>query len=431
MEIKRDRYIERLRIRKHNGMVKVITGIRRCGKSYLLNNLFYDDLLKSGVDKSHIIKFAFDSESDLSLIGEDYYEVVMKNKKINPRKFSKYIRSQIKDNDMYYLLLDEVQNLLGFEYVLNGYLREDNLDVYVTGSNSKFLSTDVITEFAGRGDVVHVLPLSFSEYYQVNNSDTALKDYMNYGGLPAVALMESHEQKSEYLKNQMKNVYLRDIVLRNNLYNDRDLNDLINIVASGISSLTNPSKLSNTFKSIKKANISPITIDKYLDFAQEAFIISKVNRYDIKGNKYIYTPYKIYFEDVGLRNAQINFRQIEYNHIMENIIYNELRYRGFDVDVGLVEQREVDINNGHEDRKFLEIDFVANLADKRYYIQSAFDIPSWKKLEQESRPFDKIDDSFKKILIVRDLEHSSSRSNKGYLMLGLKYFLLNYDSLDL
>ncbi len=375
MEIKRDKYLQMLNIRKHNGLIKVITGIRRCGKSYLLNTIFYKNLLANGVKEDHIIRFAFDSADDLRLIGEDLQELAEKKQKVNPNKFTDYMSKQIIDSDMYYLLLDEVQNLGGFETVLNGYLRKANLDVYVTGSNSKFLSKDIITEFAGRGDEIHVLPLTFSEFYSVYNGtkEEAFDEYIVYGGLPAVALMNTDEQKIKYLQTQISNVYLRDIVLRHNLASDRDLGELIDILASGISSLTNPSKLADTFRSVKKASLSAVTIDKYIDYMEEAFILSKVKRYDVKGKKYIGTPYKIYFEDVGLRNARINFRQNESTHIMENILYNELRYRGFNVDVGVVETREKD-DAGKEIRKQLEIDFVANKGSKRYYIQSAYAI---------------------------------------------------------
>jgi len=429
MEIKRNKYLDMLKIRKHNGFVKVITGIRRCGKSYILNNIFYEDLLQCGVAEDHIIKFAFDSAKDLSLIGEDLQELYKKKEKVNPKKFMAYIESKIVDKEMYYLLLDEVQLLDCFESVLNGYLREKNLDVYVTGSNSKFLSSDVLTEFAGRGDEVYVLPLSFSEFYASYNGslEYAFDDYMVYGGLPAVALMQTPEQKALYLKTQIKNVYLKDIVDRYNLSGDENLEELLNIIASGISTLTNPTKLENTFKSVKKSKISANTIDSYIKYMKEAFIISKAQRYDIKGKKYINTPYKLYFEDVGLRNAQLDFRQIENTHIMENVIYNELRYRGYLVDVGVVETRET--ANGITERKQLEIDFVANLGSKRYYIQSAYDIPNEEKMQQETKPFDKANDSFKKIIIV-ERSMKPRRTEKGYLMMGVKEFLLDVNSLE-
>lgn len=430
MEIKRDKYLEMLQIRRHNGFIKVITGIRRCGKSYLMNDIFYEKLRQEGVDESHIIKFAFDSAEDLLLIGEDLQDLFINKKKVDPKKFMMFISQRMIDNDMYYLLLDEVQNLGCFEAVLNGYLRKKNMDVYVTGSNSKFLSSDVLTEFAGRGDEIHVLPLSFSEFYAnyQDGLDYAFDDYMIYGGLPAVALMKTSEQKSSYLKTQLQNVYLKDLVERNNLNSDENIGELLDIIASGISSLTNPTKLANTFKSIKNTSLSALTIDRYITYMQQAFILSKVNKYDVKGKKYISTPYKIYFEDVGLRNARFDFRQIEETHLMENIIYNELRYRGYNVDVGFVETREnID---GTLKRKQLEIDFVANQGNKRYYIQSAYDIPNEEKMKQETKSLDNIDDSFKKIIVVRN-SIKPRRNEKGYLIVGLKEFLLDPNSLEL
>lgn len=430
MEIKRDKYLEMLQIRRHNGFIKVITGIRRCGKSYLMNDIFYEKLRQEGVDESHIIKFAFDSAEDLLLIGEDLQDLFINKKKVDPKKFMTFISQRMIDNDMYYLLLDEVQNLGCFEAVLNGYLRQKNMDVYVTGSNSKFLSSDVLTEFAGRGDEIHVLPLSFSEFYAnyQDGLDYAFDDYMIYGGLPAVALMKTSEQKSSYLKTQLQNVYLKDLVERNNLNSDENIGELLDIIASGISSLTNPTKLANAFKSIKNTSLSALTIDRYITYMQQAFILSKVNKYDVKGKKYINTPYKIYFEDVGLCNARLDFRQIEETHLMENIIYNELRYRGYNVDVGFVETREnID---GTLKRKQLEIDFVANQGNKRYYIQSAYDIPNEEKMKQETKSLDNIDDSFKKIIVVRN-SIKPRRNEKGYLIVGLKEFLLDPNSLEL
>lgn len=430
MEIKRDKYLEMLQIRRHNGFIKIITGIRRCGKSYLMNDIFYEKLRQEGVDESHIIKFAFDSAEDLLLIGEDLQDLFINKKKVDPKKFMTFISQRMIDNDMYYLLLDEIQNLGCFEAVLNGYLRQKNMDVYVTGSNSKFLSSDVLTEFAGRGDEIHVLPLSFSEFYAnyQDGLDYAFDDYMIYGGLPAVALMKTSEQKSSYLKTQLQNVYLKDLVERNNLNSDENIGELLDIIASGISSLTNPTKLANTFKSIKNTSLSALTIDRYITYMQQAFILSKVNKYDVKGKKYINTPYKIYFEDVGLCNARLDFRQIEETHLMENIIYNELRYRGYNVDVGFVETREnID---GTLKRKQLEIDFVANQGNKRYYIQSAYDIPNEEKMKQETKSLDNIDDSFKKIIVVRN-SIKPRRNEKGYLIVGLKEFLLDPNSLEL
>ena len=430
MEIKRDKYVEMLQIRKNNGFVKVITGIRRCGKSYLLNELFYNKLIKDGIKKDHIIRFAFDSAKDLLLIGEDLQENIIQKRKVNPKKFMNYISQKIVDQDTYYILLDEVQNLDCFEVILNSYLRQNNLDIYVTGSNSKFLSSDILTEFRGRGDEIHVLPLSFSEFYASYNEDKtyALDDYMIYGGLPAIVSMKTHEQKISYLKTQLKNVYIKDLVERHNLNSDENISDLLDIIASGISSLTNPSKLSNTFKSVKHEILSPTTINNYIDYMQEAFILSKVKRYDVKGKKYIDTPYKIYFEDIGLRNARLDFRQIEETHLMENVIYNELRYRGYNIDVGVINTRET--TNNLSERKQLEIDFVANQGNKRYYIQSAYDIPDEEKMNQETKSFDKVNDSFKKIIVInKDIR--PRRSEKGYLIISIKEFLLNPNSLEL
>lgn len=430
MEIKRDKYLQMLQIRRHNGFVKVITGIRRSGKSYLLNDIFYDYLKRDGIDNKHIIKFAFDSADDLLLIGEDLQELTLMKRKVDPKKFMNYISSQIVDDNMYYLLLDEIQNLGCFETVLNGYLRKKNMDIYVTGSNSKFLSRDVLTEFRGRGDEIHVLPLSFSEFYASYQDDTnyALDDYMIYGGLPAAALMKSSEQKMSYLKTQLKNLFIKDIVDRHHLGSDENLEELFDIIASGISSLTNPTKLSNTFKSVKNVSLSAPTINNYINYMEEAFIVSKAKKYDVKEKKYIDTPYKIYFEDVGLRNARLNFRQIEETHLMENIIYNELRYRGYNVDVGIIDIRE-NVNGSYE-RRQLEIDFVANQGNKRYYIQSAFDIPNEDKMKQETKSFDKTNDSFKKIIILGK-SMRPRRTEKGYLLIGIKEFLLDPNSLDL
>ena len=430
MEIKRDKYLQMLQIRRHNGFVKVITGIRRSGKSYLLNDIFYDYLKRDGIDNKHIIKFAFDSADDLLLIGEDLQELTLMKRKVDPKKFMNYISSQIVDDNMYYLLLDEIQNLGCFETVLNGYLRKKNMDIYVTGSNSKFLSRDVLTEFRGRGDEIHVLPLSFSEFYASYQDDTnyALDDYMIYGGLPAAALMKSSEQKMSYLKTQLKNLFIKDIVDRYHLGSDENLEELFDIIASGISSLTNPTKLSNTFKSVKNVSLSAPTINNYINYMEEAFIVSKAKKYDVKGKKYINTPYKIYFEDVGLRNARLNFRQIEETNLMENIIYNELRYRGYNVDVGIIDIRE-NVNGSYE-RRQLEIDFVANQGNKRYYIQSAFDIPNEDKMKQETKSFDKTNDSFKKIIILGK-SMRPRRTEKGYLLIGIKEFLLDPNSLDL
>lgn len=430
MEIKRDKYLNDLIIRKNNGLVKIITGIRRSGKSYLLNNLFYDYLLKCGVNDDHIIKFAFDSADDLDLIGEDFIELEKNEQKVNPKKFLTYIKSKILDGETYYLLLDEVQNLGSFESVLNGYLREKNIDIYVTGSNSKFLSSDIITEFEGRGDEIHILPLSFSEYISIfdGSKDEAYEQYSMFGGLPLVALMSNNEQKSKYLITQLEKVYLKDIITRNGLKVDSNIRELLDVIASNISSYTNPTKLEDSFRSLKKVSIARSTIETYINYFIDSYLISKSIKYNIKGKKYIDTPYKLYFEDIGLRNAKLEFRQIETTHIMENIIYNELRYRGFNVDVGVVESRERE--NGKELRKYYEIDFVATLGSKKYYIQSAYDIPNQDKWLQETKSFDKITDSFKKIIIVRN-PIVPRQSEKGYLIISLFDFLLNQNSLEL
>lgn len=430
MLIERKRYLDKLIIRKHNGFIKVITGIRRCGKSYLLNNLFYNHLIEEGVNLDHIIRFAFDSADDLSLIGESLIDIDNEKRKVDPVRFMSYISSKINDQNIYYLLLDEVQNLGSFESVLNGYLRKENLDIYVTCSSSKFLSSDVITEFEGRGDEIHVLPLSFKEFYQVYNGniDEAFDEYSLYGGLPAICSLKTEEQKIMYLSSQLKNVYLKDILVRYHLNNNDNIDELLNILASGISTLVNPSKLANTFKSVKNSSISSNTISSYIKYLKESYLISCVQRYDVKGKKYINTPFKIYFEDIGLRNAKLNFRQVEQTHIMENIIYNELRYRGYNVDVGMVESYEND-KDGNRVKRQREIDFVANLGSKRYYIQSSYEIFSEGKFAQETKPFDKINDSFKKVIIVYQ-NIKPRRSEKGYLVIGLKDFLLNENSLD-
>ena len=433
MEIKRDYYLNKLIRKMDNGFIKVITGIRRSGKSYLLNNIFYNYLIENGVDENHIIKFAFDSGQDLLKIGEDLMDldILSGERLVNPKKFLEYVFARTNNDEKYYILLDEVQLLASFEQVLNGFLRQKNFDVYVTGSNSKFLSKDVITEFAGRGDEIHIMPLVFSEFLQSYDGDKedAFAEYQVFGGLPAQTLMKSDEDKMNYLKNQLSNVYLRDIVNRYDVRLNSELEDLLNILASGISTLTNPSKIESTFLSVKKTKISANTIDKYIDYFEDSFLIKRVHRYDVKGRKYIGTPYKIYFEDVGLRNARLNFRQIEPTHLMENIIYNELRYRGYMVDVGTVIKREYGPND-KDVKKQLEVDFIANLGSKKYYIQSAYSISSKEKLEQEKASLINIDDSFKKIIVVKD-RIKPSLDEHGILTINLFDFLLDMDSLDL
>lgn len=433
MEIKRDYYLNKLIRKMDNEFIKVITGIRRSGKSYLLNNIFYNYLIESGVDENHIIKFAFDSGQDLLKIGEDLMDldILSGERLLNPQNFLEYVFSRTNSDEKYYILLDEVQLLASFEQVLNGFLREKNFDVYVTGSNSKFLSKDVITEFAGRGDEIHIMPLVFSEFFQNYDGDKedAFAEYQVFGGLPAQALMKSDEDKMNYLKNQLSNVYIRDIVNRYDVRLNSELEDLLNILASGISTLTNPSKIESTFLSVKKSKISANTIDKYIDYFEDSFLIKRVHRYDVKGRKYIGTPYKIYFEDVGLRNARLNFRQIEPTHLMENIIYNELRFRGYMVDVGTVIKREYGPND-KDLKKQLEVDFIANLGSKKYYVQSAYSIPSNEKLEQEKASLINIDDSFKKIIVVKD-RIKPSLDEHGILTINLFDFLLDMNSLDL
>lgn len=432
MEIKRDVYLNRLIVRKHNGFVKVITGIRRSGKSFLLNTLFYHHLLEAGVGEEHIIRFAFDSAYDLMQIGED--PLILDNRReertVDPAKFLRWFEAQIHDGETYYVLLDEVQKLGAFESVLNGFLRKSNLDVFVTGSNSKFLSKDILTEFAGRGDEVHILPLSFSEYYAFKQGDKgeAYDEYSVYGGLPAVALMSTEEQKATYLISQMNNLYLRDVIGRHRLPEPSPIGEVLDVIASGISSLTNPKKIADTFASVKQETISESTVSRYISHMEDAFLLSCVKRYNIKGRKYIGTPYKIYFEDVGLRNARLQFRQIEGTHIMENVIYNELRYRGFQVDVGVVESREKD-SSGKEIRVQREIDFIATLGSKKYYIQSAYAIPDEDKYRRETASFDKTMDSFKKIVIL-EKSMKPRRDDKGYVMMGVKEFLLDPNSLE-
>lgn len=431
MEINRDIYLERLIARKHNGFIKVITGIRRCGKSYLLNTLFYNHLKSENIAEDHIIKFAFDTAQDLLKIGEDplILDNEKEDRKVDPSKFLKWLMPQINGDEMYYLLLDEVQKLGAFESVLNGFLRNSNVDVYVTGSNSRFLSKDILTEFEGRGDEVHILPLSFSEYYTFIQGDKseAYDDYSVYGGLPAVALMTTEEQKTTYLISQMKNVYLRDIILRYSVQDEAALGEVMDVIASGISTLTNPRKIASTMNSVHGTTTCDTTVDKYIGYAEEAFILTRVKRYNVKGRKYIGTPYKIYFEDIGLRNARLAFRQIEGTHIMENIIYNELRFRGYQVDVGTVESRERGAG-GKEVRIQREIDFIATLGSKKYYIQSAYAIPDKEKYEQETMSFERTTDSFKKIIIVEKSMKPRYDEN-GYLMMGVKEFLLDANSL--
>lgn len=428
MEIKRDFYLNKLINRKNNGLIKIITGIRRCGKSYLLNTIFYNYLIESGVDENHIIRFAFDSADDLFLIGESLIEIEKEKRRVNPEKFMAYIRSKMTDNNMYYLLLDEVQMLDCFEAVLNGYLRKENMDVFVTGSNAKFLSKDIITEFAGRGDEIHMYPLSFSEFMSVYQGDKyeGLSEYMLYGGIPLVVLRNDVNDKTATLENLFSEIYIRDIYNRNKIRNRGELEDLLNILSSSIGSLTNPEKLKNTFRTVKKSKITANTVKKYIDYFEDSFLIESAQRYDIKGKAYIETPRKYYFSDLGLRNARIQFRQFEQTHAMENVIYNELRMRGYSVDVGVVTIAQS--KDGKATRKQFEVDFVCNLGSARYYIQSAYSIPDEEKLRQETRPFRKIDDSFKKIIVTKDIV-PKHYDDHGILTLNIYDFLLEPESI--
>lgn len=416
MEIKRDYYLNKLIMKKHNGLIKIVTGIRRSGKSFLLFNIFKNHLLESGVKQDHIIEIPFDS---------------FENKKYrDPDVLYPFIKSYIIDNDMYYILLDEVQLLNEFESVLNGLLHIKNVDIYVTGSNARFLSNDIITEFRGRGDELHMHSLTFSEFMSVyeGNRYDGWNEYVLYGGLPPVILLPTPEQKIELLKSLFSETYINDIISRHSIKNKSEFEDLINILSSGIGSLTNPKKLSDTFKSKKNKTISVNTISSYLDYLCDAFIVNKATRYDIKGRKYINTPQKYYFTDIGLRNARINFRQIEENHTMENIIFNELLFRDFNVDVGLVNATQKTENNKLL-RKQYEVDFVCNKGSKRYYIQSAFAIPDENKMKQESNSLLRIEDSFKKIIIVKDTP-APWYTEEGILVISIYDFLLNANSLE-
>lgn len=420
-------YLNELIRKQHNGMVKVITGVRRCGKSYLLFNLFYNYLKQQGINDDHIISMAMD---DIE------YKVFR-----NPEKLYYYIKERILDNGMYYVLLDEVQLVENFEEVLNSLLKKQNVDVYVTGSNARFLSKDIITEFRGRGDQVHVYPLSFSEFWEfyrhkhggavypmsfpfhseLADMNVAWQEYITYGGMPGQVTIENEQDKSNYLKNLFDETYFKDIVERNKIRNEAEMEELMEIIASDIGSLTNPLKISNTFKSEKKVSVHQETIKNYLDYFEDAFLLSKAKRYDIKGKKYINTPMKFYFTDVGLRNALLNFRQIEETHLMENIIYNELLIRGYNVDVGVVDQYYTDDNNQRRQKK-LEVDFVCNRGSNRIYIQSALSIPDKKKMDQEQSSIVRIKDSFRKIIIVKD--GISHNNEEGIYIMNLFDFLL-------
>lgn len=430
MIIKRDFYLNQLIDSKHNGMIKVITGIRRSGKSYLLFELFNDYLLNDNVEPNHIIKFAFDSQDYLDLIGEDLFDINIKKRKVDPKKFNDYIKSKIVDKDMYYILLDEIQLLDNFEAVLNGYLRKNNLDVYVTGSNAKFLSKDVITEFRGRGWQIHVNPLSFKEFKQVysGTNDEAYNEYVVYGGLPKLFEFKLEADKVKYLNNIFEETYLKDIIDRNKIVNVIELGELLDFLSSSIGSLTNPTKLSNAFDSIKHVKIHPDTIKKYIEYFKDSFLISTPKRYDIMGKNYINSPLKYYFSDMGLRNSRFNFRELEQPKLMENIVYNELVMRGYNVDVGVVEMYELN-SKGKSVLKKTEVDFVCNQADKRYYIQVAYTIDIEDKIKQEQKSLLHIDDAFKKIIITKD-SIKPHYNNYGVYIIGLYDFLLNNDILN-
>ena len=394
-------------------MIKIVTGIRRCGKSYLLNELFVNYLKESGVKDDHIIKLALDKEINMK-----YHDSKLLNE---------YIFSNIKDNDMYYVILDEIQLVEGFEFVLNGLLYEKNIDVYVTGSNSRFLSSDIITEFRGRGDQVRVFPLSFAEFVSAYNGDKydAWSEYITYGGLPLILSKKNDEEKSQYLKEEFEKTYIKDIIERNNIQRIDIIDSIVNMLASAVGSLTNPQKIYDTFRSNGEKELSLNTVNSYIRFIEDSFIVNKSYRYDIKRKKYIQTPQKYYFSDIGLRNARLNFRQQEENHIMENIIYNELIIRGYNVDVGVVE-----IRDDNKNRKQLEIDFVCNLGSKRYYVQSALNLDTREKTIQEERPLMSVGDNFKKIIVVKDnIKHWYTE--EGIMVIGIQEFLLNRDSLDL
>ena len=416
-QIKRDIYLNRLITRRHNGRIKIVTGIRRSGKTYLLFTLFTEWLKDNGVNDANIIQINLENR---------------RNKKLrDPDALLEYIDSQIKDDEMHYIMVDEIQHVPEFEDVLNSYLSMRNADVYVTGSNARFLSKDVVTTFRGRGDEVRIYPLSYSEYHAALDRpmEATLQEYMMYGGLPQVVFMETDEEKTEFLKNIYEETYLRDIKERYVIKQDEELEILLNILSSAVGSLTNPQKLANTFDSLKKCDLSAVTIKKYLDYVCDSFLLEKASRYDVKGKKYIDTPYKYYFADTGLKNARINFRQNDDSHTMENIIYIELRRRGFNVDVGVVPVAGRD-ENGKQFRRQYEVDFVCNLGSKRYYVQSAYRMETEAKVMQEETSLRNIDDSFKKIIVLG--QHTPIRRNEaGITTMSIYDFLLKENSLEL
>ena len=417
IEIKRDSYLNQLLVRRNNGLIKIITGLRRCGKSYLLRTIFKNHLLNEGVPHDHIIEMAFDLFENL-----EYQD---------PKVFYPWINEQIKDDGRYYILLDEVQLLREFVSVLNGLSEKKNCDVYVTGSNAKFLSKDIATEFGGRGDEVHMYPLSFADFMTVYNGHyyDGFNEYMTYGGIPIVALADTSEQKMALLENLFSETYIRDVKTRNKLRNVGEMEALLNILSSSIGSLTNPNKLCNTFHTVNQSKITATTITKYIEYLEDSFLIEQAKRYDIKGKSYIGTPQKYYFTDLGLRNARIGYRQMEVTHSMENIIYNELRIRGYKVDVGNLNITEQDKTKKFI-KKQLEVDFICTSGSKKYYIQSAYLLETPEKIKQEIRPFLKINDSFKKIVITSNTP-KPFYTEDGILMMNIYDFLRNNESLEL
>ena len=437
MSFKRRTYLERLRSREKNGLIKIITGSRRTGKSYLMNEIFYKYLKEKDVKKEFIIRFAFDSDDDLDLLDACFpnepTRIVQKNGSylVNAKKFRAFIKEKTNEEDDFYFLLDEVQILENFVGTLNSFLRHQNFDIYVTGSNSKFLSSDIVTEFKGRGTEVHILPLSFSEYCEGLGlaPEEAWKSYIVTGGIPLVALMKTDEERFSYLRNLCEETYLKDIIEHNGIRKQTELSETFDMLASMIGTPVNVLKLSNTFKTITKKEITDSTIATFIGYFEDAFLISKAKKYNIKGKKYISSPFKIYFEDIGVRNARLNFRQIEETHIMENILYNELRYRGFLVDVGEISINErtekLDANSKNiYAQKTLEVDFIANSGSQKFYIQSALEMNSIEKSEQEKKSLCHIDDSFKKIIITRNNLKPSIDEN-GIETIDLFDFLLN------
>ena len=437
MDYPRESYIRKLTRRMDNGLIKVITGSRRSGKSFLMNNLFYHHLLEKGVDESEILRFAFDSDDDLDLLDEYYPEeetkILQKDGSylVNSKKFRTFVREWTMKRGHSFLLLDEVQLLEGFVGTLNGFLGRGIYDIYVTGSNSKFLSSDIVTEFRGRGSVVHIFPLTFSEYIEGTDAmpDVAWKDYIETGGIPIVAKIKDRNERRTYLMDLCEQTYLKDVISRNHIRNTAALSDVLDITASLIGSLVNPRRIADTFGTVLGKDITDDTVSDYIGFFEDAFLLSKAKRYDVKGRKYIGTPYKLYFEDIGVRNARLNFRQIEENHIMENILYNELRFRGFNVDIGVVNVNEKTDKMDKNGRpiyasKSLEVDFIATAGDHKYYIQSALSVDESSKEDQEKKSLRNIDDSFTKIIVRKNGPNTFS-DEKGIVTMDLFDFLLN------